>query len=290
VSASVTSLRPSLDQPLSPTARSTPRRLRERGRRDRAELFAVLDEALICHLGVVVADAPVVLPTCFGYLGDVLYLHGSTGAVSLREGAGAPVCVTVTLVDGVVYARSMFHHSANYRSAVVHGTTRPVTDQAEKLAGLRAIVEHTAPGSWEHARQPSTKELAATAVLALDLAEASVKVRSGPPVDDPADVAKGAAWAGVLPVRTVFGEPEPAPDLPADVPAPPHLTARASAGPPAWSPRGGLDGVEHVGDQVGGVLAAGGQPDEPGANGVAPPRAAVHAGAQAAETGRRGHQ
>jgi nitroimidazol reductase NimA-like FMN-containing flavoprotein (pyridoxamine 5'-phosphate oxidase superfamily) len=290
VSASITSPRPSLDRPLSPTARSTPRRLRERGRRDRAELYAVLDEALICHLGVVVDDAPLVLPTCFGYLGDVLYLHGSTGAVSLRAGAGAPVCVTVTLVDGLVYARSVFHHSANYRSAVVHGSPRLVTDQAEKLAGLRAIVEHTAPGSWEHARQPTTKELAATAVLALDLTEASVKVRSGPPVDDPADVARGAAWAGVLPVRTVFGEPRPSPDLPADASVPPHLTARVSAEPPASSPRGGLHGLEHVGDQVDGVLAAGGQPDEPGADGVAPPGAAVQAGAQPAEAGRRRHQ
>jgi nitroimidazol reductase NimA-like FMN-containing flavoprotein (pyridoxamine 5'-phosphate oxidase superfamily) len=215
------------DRPLSPTDRSTPRRHRERGRRDREELYAVLDEALICHLGVVSDGAPIVLPTCFGRVDDVLYLHGSSGAASLRTGVGAPVCVTVTLLDGLVYARSVFSHSANYRSAVAHGTARPVTDPAEKLAALRAIVEHTTPGSWEHARQPTTKELAATGVLALDLGEASLKVRTGPPGDEDADVATGAAWAGVLPVRTTFGEPAPCPLLPAGAATPAHVTARA---------------------------------------------------------------
>jgi nitroimidazol reductase NimA-like FMN-containing flavoprotein (pyridoxamine 5'-phosphate oxidase superfamily) len=215
------------DRPLSPTDRSTPRRHRERGRRDRDELYAVLDEALICHLGVVSEGAPIVLPTCFGRVDDVLYLHGSSGAASLRNGVGAPVCVTVTLLDGLVYARSVFSHSANYRSAVAHGNARSVTDPAEKLAALRAIVEHTTPGSWEHARQPTTKELAATGVLALDLGEASLKVRTGPPGDEDADVATGAAWAGVLPVRTTFGEPAPCPLLPAGAATPAHVTARA---------------------------------------------------------------
>jgi uncharacterized protein len=219
--------RPPADRPLSPTDRSTPRRHRERGRRDRDELYAVLDEALICHLGVVSEGAPIVLPTCFGRHDDVLYLHGSSGAASLRTGVGAPVCVTVTLLDGLVYARSVFSHSANYRSAVVHGNARPVTDPAEKLTALRAIVEHTTPGSWEHARQPTTKELAATGVLALDLDEASLKVRAGPPGDEDADVATGAAWAGVLPVRTTFGEPAPCPLLPAGVATPSHVAARA---------------------------------------------------------------
>jgi len=189
--STVTPPRGALDRPLSPTPRSTLRRARERAQQDRAELYAVLDEALICHLGVVVDGAPMVLPTCYGVLDEVLYLHGSTGAVSLRNGSGTPVCVTVTLVDGLVYARSVFHHSANYRSAVVHGTARLVTDRKERLAALRAIVDHTTPGSWEHARQPNAKELAATAVLALDLEEASVKVRTGPPVDDEVDVATG---------------------------------------------------------------------------------------------------
>lgn len=212
---------------LSPTERSTVRRHRERGQRERAELYAVLDEALICHFGVVVDGAPLVLPTCFGRLDDVLYLHGSSGASSLRGGADAPVCVTVTLLDGLVYARSVFSHSANYRSAVVHGTARQVNGPEEKLAALRAVVEHTTPGSWQHARRPSAKELAATAVLAVDLTEASVKIRHGPPSDAQADVAKGAAWAGVLPVRTEFGTPEPCPALPAGTPVPPHVLRRA---------------------------------------------------------------
>src|SRR5882757_2457623 len=173
--------RPAADRPLSPTARSTPRRHRERGRRERDELYAVLDEALICHLGVLADGAPVVLPTCYGRLDDTLYLHGSSGAWSLRSGAGAPICVTVTLLDGLVYARSVFSHSANYRCAVVHGVPVPVTGEAEKLAALHAIVENVTPGSWDHARTPNRKELAATSVLALELTEASVKVRSGPP-------------------------------------------------------------------------------------------------------------
>ena len=126
--------------------------------------------------------------------------------------------MTVTHVDGVVYARSVFHFSMNYRSAVVHGTARLVTDHAERLAGLRAVTEHVAPGSWDHARPPTRKELAATAVLALDLAEASVKVRTGPPVDDDEDVDAGGRWAGVVPVRTVFDAPQPCPLLPPGTP------------------------------------------------------------------------
>jgi nitroimidazol reductase NimA-like FMN-containing flavoprotein (pyridoxamine 5'-phosphate oxidase superfamily) len=217
--------------PLSPTERSTLRRHRERARADRAELYAVLDEALICHLGVVADGAPIVLPTCFGRDEHTLYLHGSSAAASIRSGADAPVCVTVTLLDGLVYARSVFHHSANYRSAVVHGLATPVTEPEEKLRALRAIVEHTTPGSWQHARQPSRKELAATSVLALDMSEASVKVRTGPPGDDPADVATGAAWAGVLPVRTTFGAPEPCRQLPEEADTPAHVLARVSAAP-----------------------------------------------------------
>ncbi|MBV9313248.1 MAG: pyridoxamine 5'-phosphate oxidase family protein [Pseudonocardia sp.] len=216
----------STSTPLSPTARSTLGRHAERARLDRAELYAVLDEGLICHLGVMRSGAPVVLPTCYGRLNDTLYLHGSAGASSLRAGADTPVCVTVTLLDGLVYARSVMHHSANYRSAVVHGTPRRLVDEASKLRGLKAIVEHTTPGSWEHARQPNRKELAATSVLVLDLAEASVKVRTGPPVDDDADMSVGTAWAGVLPVQTTFGSPAPCPLLAANVPIPPHIAKR----------------------------------------------------------------
>jgi nitroimidazol reductase NimA-like FMN-containing flavoprotein (pyridoxamine 5'-phosphate oxidase superfamily) len=213
--------------PLSPSPRSTVRRLGERSRTDRAELYAVLDEALICHLGVMVDGAPRVLPTGYGRIEDTLYLHGSTGASSLRAAASTPVCVTVTLLDGVVYARSVFHHSMNYRSAVVHGQPRVVTDAGERVRALEAIVSHLAPGSWAHARRPTRKELAATTVLALDLAEASVKVRTGPPKDDEDDVVEGGRWAGVLPVRSEFGRPEPCELLdPADAPAPGHVAGR----------------------------------------------------------------
>jgi nitroimidazol reductase NimA-like FMN-containing flavoprotein (pyridoxamine 5'-phosphate oxidase superfamily) len=212
--------------PLSATPRSALRRSRDRARTDRAELYAVLDEALICHLGVLLDGAPVVLPTGYGRDGDTLYLHGSVAARSMAAAADLPVSVAVTLVDGVVYARSAFHCSMNYRSAVVHGVARRVTDPDEILRGLAALTEHLAPGTWTHARTPARRELAATAVLALDLAEASVKVRTGPPNDDPADVEGGTAWAGVLPVRTEFGAPEPCPLLAADVPVPAYVAGR----------------------------------------------------------------
>jgi uncharacterized protein len=211
---------------LSTTDRSTVTRLRERARTDRADLYAVLDAGLVCHVGLVRGGAPVVLPTGYGRVEDTVYVHGSTGAGWLRIAEGAPVCLTVTHLDGIVYARSVFHHSMNYRSAVVHGPARLVTDPAEKLAGLQAIVEQLSPGSWEHAREPDRRELAATAVVALDLAEASVKVRTGPPSDDEEDVAAGGRWAGVLPVRTVFGVPEACPVLPSDSPVPAHVADR----------------------------------------------------------------
>jgi len=216
---------------LSPTARSTPRRLRERARRDRAELYALLDSALVCHLGLILDDAPVVLPTGYGRDGDTLYLHGSSGAASLLAASlAAPICVTVTRLDGVVYARSAFHHSLNYASAVIHGTARAVTDSDEVRHGLRTLVEHLAPGSWEHSRQPTNKELAATAVLALSLVEASVKVRTGPPADDAADVAAVRAWAGVLPLIAHWGTPAPCPQLPTTTPVPPHIAHRSAPG------------------------------------------------------------
>jgi uncharacterized protein len=220
---------PRLAQPLSSTERSTLRRLPDRARTDRAELYAVLDAGLVCHLGVSVGGAPRVLPTGYGRDGDMLYLHGSTGAASLRAGgAGTDVCVTVTLVDGLVYGRAVFHHSMNYRSAVVYGRAVPVTDPDRKLVGLRALAEHLAPGSWDYARPPTRKELAATAVLALDLAEASVKVRSGPPVDEDEDVTAGDIWAGVLPLRAYWGAPEPCALLPDSLAGatPAHVTGR----------------------------------------------------------------
>ncbi len=211
---------------LSSTARSTVTRLRERARTDPADLHAVLDAGLVCHLGLVRAGAPVVLPTGYGRIEDTVYIHGSTGAGYLRAVSDQPICLTVTHIDGIVYARSVFHHSMNYRSAVVHGVARPVTDPEEKWAALRAIVEQLAPGSWTHAREPDRRELAATVVFALDLAEASVKIRTGPPGDDEEDIAAGHRWAGVLPVRTVFDAPLPCPTLAADDPVPAHIGER----------------------------------------------------------------
>lgn len=212
---------------LSPSARSTIQRNRERAKTDRAELYAILDDGLVCHLGFWTDDAPRVLPQGYGRIGDTLYLHGSTGALGLRTASDeAEVAVCVTLVDGIVYARSLFHHSINYRSAVIHGRARGVSDPSEKSAGLRAITEHLSPGSWEHARQPNKRELAATALVALDLWEAAVKVRSGGPSDDEEDIAAGTAWAGVLPLRTSWGEAAPCPLLPAGFPTPEHVTGR----------------------------------------------------------------
>jgi nitroimidazol reductase NimA-like FMN-containing flavoprotein (pyridoxamine 5'-phosphate oxidase superfamily) len=225
----------SADLPLSSTSRTTLSRLRERGRTERADLYAVLDAGLVCHLGVVIDGAPVVLPTGYGRLDDTLYLHGSSANRSMMAAGGEPVCVTITLLDGLVCARAIFHHSMNYRSAVVLGTARLVTEDTERLAALRAVTEQLAPGRWEHARPPTRKELAATAVIALPLREASVKIRAGGPKDDAEDYGSGI-WAGVVPAALVFGQPEPDPVLEAGLPVPAHITAlagvRATAAPP----------------------------------------------------------
>jgi len=207
---------------LSPTPRSTVRRAKERAQRDRSALFGVLDEALVCHLSVVVDGEPFVVPTGFGHDGETLYVHGSTGSRSLR--ADGPVCVAVTLVDGVVYARSVFHHSMNYRAAVIHGSARSLAGD-EKLRGLRIITEHLAPGSWDHCRPPTSKELAQTAVLAVDLHEAAVKVRAGGPQDEVTDLSY-PAWAGVVPVRQVLDVPVPCDLLPGGFGVPPHVENR----------------------------------------------------------------
>jgi uncharacterized protein len=207
--------------PLSPTERSRVRRHRDRQRSDRAELHAVLDEALVAHLGRVVDGEPVVLPTLHVRVGETLYLHGSSGAASLR--GDEPVCVTVTLLDGLVYARRWFTQSANYRSAVVRGHARPVTDPDEAMVVLRALVTHVAPGQEEHAEPPSRKELAATGLIAVDLDEASVKTRSGPPGDGD-DVAAGDhRWAGVVGLETRVTGVTTCPALPADTPVPAHV-------------------------------------------------------------------
>ncbi|MBB2911158.1 hypothetical protein FHS43_002423 [Streptosporangium becharense] len=210
---------------LSTTPRTTLGRSKHRALSRREDLYAVLDAGMVCHLGVVADGSPMVVPTCYGRIDDTLYLHGSTGAASLRN--TGEVCVTVTHLDGIVLARSVFSHSLNYRSAMIYGRPRRVEDPEECLAGLRAITEQLAPGQWDVARKPTRKELAATTVLALSLAEASVKVRQGPPNDDEEDRAL-PIWAGVLPLHQVWGAPEPDPTMTAELPVPAHIASRTA--------------------------------------------------------------
>lgn len=228
---------PPTPSPLPPvlpgTGLTRHRRLREQGSLDRADLEAVLDAGFVCHLGVVVDGHPLVVPTVYGHDGRWLYVHGSVASRSLA--GDTPVCVTVTHVDGLVLARSVFEHGVNYRSAMIHGVPRKVTDPEEKMAGLRLLTEHSAPGQWSYARAPSRKELAATTLLALCLRTASVKIRTGPPDDgDGPDAALGL-WAGVLPLTAVWGAPEPDPELPPHITPPEHIARREGTrhGPPA---------------------------------------------------------
>jgi nitroimidazol reductase NimA-like FMN-containing flavoprotein (pyridoxamine 5'-phosphate oxidase superfamily) len=211
--------------PLSSTERTTHRRLREQGRTDRSDLAAVLAAGLVAHLGVVNDGWPMVVPTSYGFDDTTLYLHGSVASVSL--GADSPVCVTITLADGLVLARSVFEHALNYRCAMIYGHARVVTDPGEVLTGLRLLSEHMAPGQWDYARQPNKKELAATRLLALPLAEASVKIRTGPPDDADSPDAELGLWAGELPLAATWRRPVPDPALPAGIPVPPHIAARA---------------------------------------------------------------
>jgi uncharacterized protein len=196
--------------------------MRERGVYDATTIEAILDEALICHVGVVVDGAPVVLPTVHARRGRTLYLHGARANALLRAADGAEMCVTATLVDGLVLARSAFHHSINYRSVVVRGRGRAVTDPEEQRIAMEALVEHVAPGRSAETRKPSTSELRATLTLAVGLDEASAKVRTGPPLDEPEDHAL-PHWAGELPLAVVPGPPRPDPDQPADRPVPPSV-------------------------------------------------------------------
>ncbi|MCW2505568.1 MAG: family N-acetyltransferase [Actinomycetia bacterium] len=207
----------------SRTAVTTPHRLAERASYDAETVHGILDEALVCHLGFTAGGRPQVLPTLHVRIGETLYLHASTGGGPLlATGAeGLPVCVTVTLVDGIVFARSAFHHSANYRSVVAHGVARLVTDPDRKREVLAALVEHVAAGRSGQCRAPSAKELAATAVLELPLAEVSAKIRTGQAADDDADLALGH-WAGVVPLHTAAGPAQPAPGV--DLPAPSTVT------------------------------------------------------------------
>jgi len=207
------------------TERTTPTRHSDRARYDVQAISAVLDEAITCHVGYVDDGEPIVVPTIHTRVDDQLYLHTSSGSrLAKLAGAegGTPVCVTVTLLDGLVLARSQFNHSMNYRSVVVRGTGTAVTDGQEKLDALAAVVEHIAQGRGRHSRPPTGKELAATALVRVPIAEASLKSRNGPPNDDEGDH-ELPYWAGVITVRTSYGPAFPAPDLPYDVPVPQQL-------------------------------------------------------------------
>ncbi|MFI1171661.1 pyridoxamine 5'-phosphate oxidase family protein [Streptomyces melanogenes] len=211
-----------------PTERTVPTRSRERASYDRELVHGILDEGYVCHLGFVRDGAPVVLPTLYGRIGERLYVHGSTGSRPLRmtgkADPGLAVCLTVTHVDGLVLARSAFHHSINYRSVVVHGTAYEVTDPEERRTALDALVDQVVPGRSYDSRQANAKELAATAVIRLDLNEVSAKVRTGGPNDEPEDSAL-PHWTGVLPVVRGYGTPIPAADLDPSVELPGYLAA-----------------------------------------------------------------
>ncbi|MFF4582353.1 pyridoxamine 5'-phosphate oxidase family protein [Streptomyces sp. NPDC001389] len=212
----------------APTERTVPSRSRHRARYDRETVHAILDQSYLCHLGFVRDGAPVVLPTLYGRVGETLYVHGSTGSRPLlaagREDPGLPVCLTVTHVDGLVLAKSAFHHSINYRSVVVHGTARQVTDEAERRVALDALVDQVVPGRSADSRPADAKELAATAVIRLDLDEVSAKVRTGGPNDDAEDLGL-PFWSGVVPVAPAYGTPVPAADLDPGIAVPDYVSA-----------------------------------------------------------------
>lgn len=211
--------------PAAPSPRTRLRRLRERGRHDRATIEAILDEGFVCHLGFSDVRGPVVVPTAYARDGDLLYLHGAAGNAALQAlRTGSAVCVTVTLVDGLVLARSAFHHSVNYRSVVVFATAVEVTDLEEKRRALEAIVEHIVPGRGAGTRAPTDLELRRTRVVRVPIDEASAKVRTGGPKDDPEDM-ELPVWAGEIPLRLCAGAPIADAAAPPVAPVPGHATA-----------------------------------------------------------------
>src|SRR5882757_8059598 len=208
----------------TPTERTQVKRLPKRGAYDHETVFKILDEAFVCHVGFVVEGQPYVIPTNYGRVCETLYLHGSAASRMLRTlSEGIPVCVTATLIDGLVLARSAFHHSVNYRSVVILGTARLVENPTEKMEALRLFTEHIMKGRWEQIRQPNEQELKGTTVLALPLEEVSAKVRSGGPVDDEEDYSL-PVWAGVLPLSQTKGAPVPDTRLKEGTPVPQYIT------------------------------------------------------------------
>jgi uncharacterized protein len=207
----------------TPTDRTQVIRLPKRGTYDRETVHAILDSAFVCHVGFTVDGQPFVIPTNFGRSGDTLFLHGSAASRMLRSlSERVPMCVTVTHVDGLVLARSAFHHSVNYRSVVVLGIAQLVQDPVEKMEALRIFTEHVMKGRWDDVRLPNEQELKATTVLALNLEEVSAKIRTGGPNDDEPDYAL-PVWAGVLPLETVAKAPIPDPNRKSDPPVPAYL-------------------------------------------------------------------
>jgi uncharacterized protein len=214
---------------LKATERTRLKRLPKRGTYERETIYSILDEALVCHVGFAYWDQPYVIPTLHVREGDRLYVHGSAASRMLNTAASElPVCVTATLIDGLVLARSAFHHSVNYRSVVILGNAARVDDREAKLGVLRALVEKIAPGRWAHTRTPTDKELAATMVLQVPIEEASAKVRTGQPMDDEEDYAL-PHWAGVVPLRLAAGAPFIDPRMPSNAATPEHVLARAES-------------------------------------------------------------
>ena len=207
----------------TPTTRTRVTREPERAVYERATAYQILDEGFICHVGFVLDNQPFVIPTGYGRAGDNLYIHGSVASRMLRNlDQGIAVCVTVTLLDGLVLARSIFNHSMNYRSVVVLGTAVAVEDPAEKLQALRALSEHILPKRWDEARQPNERELKATLVMRLPITEFSAKVRTGPPIDNEEDYSF-STWAGVVPLQMVAGSPINDPKLDPKTPVPSYV-------------------------------------------------------------------
>jgi uncharacterized protein len=209
---------------LEPTNRTRLHRVAARGRYDRDTIHAILDEGLVCHLGFIQEGQPYVIPTAYARAGDLVYVHGSSASRALRVATtGVPVCVTVTHLDGIVLARSVFNHSMNYRSVMILGVAVALRGEDEKLQALRVLTERLVPGRWNDARRPNAKELRATTILRIPLDEASAKVRAGPPSDDEEDMGL-PVWAGTLPIAHEFLAPRSDPRLAPGIDAPPYVS------------------------------------------------------------------
>jgi nitroimidazol reductase NimA-like FMN-containing flavoprotein (pyridoxamine 5'-phosphate oxidase superfamily) len=213
----------SLKNAISPTTRTRVKRLRKRASYDRDAIYSILDTALVCHVGFAIDSQPYVIPTLHVRIADRLYIHGSAASRMLGAAAdGTPMAITVTHIDGLVLARSAFHHSVNYRSVVILGAATLVTDPTEKFAVMKGLLDHVAPGRWDHIRHPNEKELAVTSVLSIPIVEASAKIRSGDPIDDEPDYAL-PVWAGQIAIATKTLTPVADARLDASTPIPAHV-------------------------------------------------------------------